>query len=161
MIESTPDPTSPLEYHGFMVLKQFIPHFFATYLEKYIARIDKNICQDDPALDTFGDMSSSILSQASKKNLILKSTIGRVYKNNDHVLPFKTEHFQVVIYLGGECEKLWPVWMMNKDVHQQPQPVILYPGDAVMFNSQASFWRDHFEGTSYVELTLNYESSND
>lgn len=172
MTESIKDPT--YENDGYLVLRNFIPHFFATYLKTYFdtlktndklengdAQVGNSSCvYGDPAFDTFLLMSTPLISGAIKTELLPTYTYGRIYHKGAELLPHidreECEH-SVTLFLGGEYESLWPIWMLNKEVHKQPQMCVLYPGDAVVYKgNKVHHWRDGFDGTSHYQLFLHF-----
>ena len=172
MNESTPDHTYDKE--GFLILRKFIPHFFADYLKIYFdtlktndklqkgdAQVGNSLCTyGDPAFDTFMLMSAPLISGAVGKQLFPTYTYARIYYKGSELLPHidrdECEH-SVSVFLGGEYDTLWPIWMLNKEVHKQPQMCALYSGDAVVYQgNKVHHWRDGFEGTSHYQLFMHF-----
>lgn len=157
-------PNETYETNGFVLIKNFIPRFFSDYLKEVLNthRINQDSLEvyGDPAFDTFALMSGSMLPKIIGKALSPIYTHARIYLNDNDHLPHldekKCEH-SVTIFLGGNYESLWPIWMQKPEVHKTPQLCALEEGDAVIYKgSQVHHWRDNFEGTDYFELTLHY-----
>jgi hypothetical protein len=175
------DPTTTQEIynkHGFLILRNFVPSFFAMYLREYFDTLKKNnkleggdsqvslsqCVYGDPAFDTFMLLSTPMVSGAIGIELLPTYTYARIYYNDASLLPHtdreECEH-SVSLFLGGEFEKTWPMWMMNKEIHKQPQMIALDPGDAVVYQgTKVHHWRDHFEGTSHHQLFMHYVEKN-
>lgn len=161
------DPTTPTEIYetnGFFLIKGFIPRFFSDYLKEVLNthRINQDALDvyGDPAFDTFALMSASMLPNIIGKALSPTYTYAKIYQHDDDHLPHldakECEH-SVTIFLGGNYESLWPIWMQKPEVHKTPQLCALEEGDAVIYKgSEVHHWRDNFEGTDYFELTLHY-----
>jgi hypothetical protein len=160
--------------HGFLILRNFIPPFFAMYLREYFDTLKKNnklengdiqvplsqCVYGDPAFDTFMLLSSPMVSGAIGIELLPTYTYARIYYNNASLLPHTDrrgcEH-SVSLFLGGEFEKIWPMWMKNNDVHNIPQICDLNIGDAVIYQgTKVTHWRDRFEGKSHYQLFMHY-----
>lgn len=173
MNESTQDLTL-YEHNGFLILKNFIPYFFANYLRVYFETLsNNNQCENgdaqvgnshciygDPAFDTLMLMSTSMISGAIQKELLPTYTYARIYLNGSDLLPHidreECEH-SVSICLGGEYDALWPIWMLNKEVHKTPQMCVLDIGDAIVYKgNKVHHWRDRFEGTKHFQLFMHY-----
>ena len=176
MTESTQDLTTKEIYdqHGFLVLRNFIPNFFTVFLREYFDTLRKNekleggdpqvslsqCVYGDPCYDTFMLMSTELISGAIGVELSPTYTYGRIYYTGSELLPHidreECEH-SVTLFLGGEFDKTWPIWMMNKEIHKQPQMCALNPGDAVVYKgNKVHHWRDGFEGTSHYQLFMHY-----
>jgi hypothetical protein len=160
--------------HGFLILRNFIPSFFAMYLREYFDTLKKNnkleggdsqvslsqCVYGDPAFDTFMLLSTPMISGAIGIELLPTYTYARIYYNDASLLPHRDreecEH-SVSLFLGGEFEKLWPMWMKNNNVHNTPQICDLNIGDAVVYQgTKVNHWRDHFEGKSHYQLFMHY-----
>jgi hypothetical protein len=170
-------PQQIYQEHGFFLLKNFIPRFFSDYLKEILNthRINNLLEQcdpqvqdslyiyGDPAFDTFALMSAPMLSKITDCDLSPTYTYARIYLNDSSLLPHKDrpecEH-SITLFLGGEYEKLWPIWMQKPDVHKTPQMCALEEGDAVIYKGSEVFhWRDHFEGTNCYQLFMHYVES--
>jgi hypothetical protein len=175
MIESTQDLTNnAYDEQGFLVLRNFIPSLFTVFLREHFdtlkntnkleggdPQVTLSQCvYGDPCYDTFMLLSTPLISGATGKELLPTYTYGRIYYKGSELLPHldreECEH-SVTLFLGGEFEKTWPIWMLNKSVHEQPQMCALNPGDAVVYKgSKVHHWRDGFEGTSHYQLFMHY-----
>lgn len=164
------DPMTPLQIyseHGFFLAKNFVPRFLSDYLKQIVHTQHINLCTNtlygDPALDTFALMSTPLVSQITSMNTSVCYSECRIYTHDDHVLPhMDAPHLShtVTMFLGGEYQQLWPMWIQKPDVHKTPQLIALEEGDAVIYQgNQVHHWRDHFEGTNYYELTMHFVES--
>lgn len=172
MTEFTKDPM--YEEHGFLILRNFLPDFFTNYLRTYFntlkinnklekgdAQVENSECvYGDPTFDTFLLMSTPLISGAIKTNLLPTYTYGRIYYNGAELLPHKDRdecQHSVTLFLGGEYDSIWPIWMLNKEIHKEPQMCALYPGDAVVYKgNKVNHWRDKFEGVNHFQLFLHF-----
>jgi len=173
-------PQENYQKHGFLILRNFVPSFFAMYLREYLDTLKKNkklegdelpisdlqYVYGDPAFDTFMLLSTDMISGAIGVELIPSHTYGKIYYNNASFLPRSdqedNQHHSVSLFLGGEFEKLWPMWAMKKEAHKTPQMCDLNIGDVVVYHGASiSYWRDHFEGVSHYELSMHYVEKND
>ena len=170
-------PQDVYQEHGFFLAKNFIPRFFADYLKQVLnthkinnkleqgdPQVQNSLCiYGDPAFDTFALMSAPLLSKIVGKDLSPTYTYARIYLNDSYLLPHldrkECEH-SVTLFLGGNYDKLWPIWMQKSEVHKTPQLCALEEGDAVVYQgSKVHHWRDHFEGTDYYQLFMHYVES--
>ena len=170
-------PQQIYQEHGFFLLKNFVPRFFADYLkevlntlrindklEKGDPQVSKSLCvYGDHAFDTFALMSAPMLSNAIGKTLSPTYTYARIYKTDADLLPHldrkECEH-SVTLFLGGDYTHLWPIWMKKPDKHQVPELCALSEGDAVIYRgSEVYHWRDHFEGKEHFQLFMHYVES--
>lgn len=180
MTESTQDltPKESYEQNGFLVLRNFIPNFFAIFLREYFdtlktnkklengdAQVSTSECvYGDPCYDTFMLLSSSLISKSIGIELLPTYTYARIYYNGSELLPHldrkECEH-SVSLFLGGEFEQTWPIWMLNKKVHKEPRMIALNPGDAVVYRGNlVHHWRDGFLGTSHYQLFMHFVEKN-
>lgn len=180
MIESTQGLTFKEIYneHGFLIIRQFIPHFFATFFREYFNTLRTNdklekgddqapnshCVYGDPCFDTFMLLSTNMISHAIGIELLPTYTYARIYYNGSELLPHidrdECEH-SMTLFLGGEYERIWPIWMKNDEVHKTPQIADLGPGDAVIYKgNKVHHWRDGFEGTSHYQLFLHFVEKN-
>lgn len=157
----------------FFHIKNFIPEYFADYLRNYFdllrqndqvpnkgdAQVENSLgIYGDPAFDTLLDMSTPFIENIVGKKLLPTYTYARIYFNDAELKPHRDreecEH-SVSIFLGGEFEKLWPLWMGCQN--QPPEAVVMYPGDAVVYRgSEIGHWREKFEGKTHFQIFLHY-----
>lgn len=179
MTESTQDHTNKIyDEHGFLIIRQFIPSFFTVFLREYFDTLNNtnklengdsqapnsSCVYGDPCFDTFMLMSTDMISRAIGKELLPTYTYGRIYYTGSELLPHldreECEH-SMTLFLGGKFDMIWPIWLMNKEVHRQPQLVDLTPGDCVIYKgNKVHHWRDGFEGTSHYQLFLHFVEKN-
>lgn len=162
------------EEHGFFIVKNFIPRVFADYLKQVLhtlmvnsslengdAQVSDSLCvYGNPAFDTFGFMSTPIVSKVTGKDLSFTYTYARIYLNNAHLLPHfdrpECEH-SVSLFLGGDYTHLWPLWLQRPDKHKTAEMCVLEEGDAVIYKGNEVYhWRDHFNGVNYYQLFMHY-----
>jgi hypothetical protein len=165
------------ERDGFVIMRGFIPHFMADFFRGHMETLRRsgrmtdgdpqvglsNCVYGDPALDTFMFMSTPMVSKVTGVDLLPTYTYARIYHAGAELLPHvdrpECEH-SMTISFGGEYPSLWPIWMMDKERHESPQMVALYPGDAVIYQgTKVNHWRDGFEGDSQYQAFLHFVDS--
>ena len=167
------------EKDGYIVLRGFIPHDMAMYFQEYLntlktagkmtdgdPQVEKSHCvYGDPALDTLMLMSAPMISAATGLELLPTYTYSRIYLTGAELSPHldreECEH-SMTISFGGEHEKLWPIWLMDPERHNNPQLVPLYPGDAVVYQgTKLTHWRDEFLGKTQYQAFMHFVDAND
>lgn len=158
---------------GFEVKSGFIPPFFAQYLRNYFDLLRKNDqipnkgdgqvekslgIYGDPAFDMLMLMSLPMVEQIVGKKLLPTYTYARIYFNGAELLPHidrdECEH-SVSLSLGGDYEKLWPLWFKTED--GSPEYAAMSEGDAVVYQgNKVHHWRDGFEGTTQFQIFMHY-----
>jgi len=110
---------------------------------------------------TFLAMSTDLISGAAHTFLTPNRSWLQVYSHDDCILPAiqnNSRQHIVSIFLGGNYHKIWPLWVLNKEIHPNPQLIVLQRGDALIYNSdKVHTWRDHFLGESHYQLYLYYD----
>lgn len=176
MIEYTRALTSQEYYerHGYYVLREFIPPAFIYFLKEYFDTLKKNnsllkgdsqapnsFCTyGDPCYDTFLLLSTNLISNAIGKKLAPTYTYGRIYLNGSDLKPHRDREecqHSVTLFLGGEYEESWPIFIENLEDPSQPHGCYLEPGDAVIYKGhEMVHWREVFKGTSHYQLFMHY-----
>jgi hypothetical protein len=177
-MSETFEPNPEYEHHGFIILRNFIPEFMADYFKNYLETLrltdkmeqgDGQVAQSDciygdPALDTFMAMSTSIISNAIGRPLLPTYTYSRIYKHgatlDPHTDRSECEH-SVSISFGGEYDAIWPMWLIDPEVHGSPHVADLYPGDCVVYKgTKLTHWRQEFLGKSQYQTFMHYVDAN-
>ncbi len=149
-----------------IVIREFIPYNVSIFYREYLDTLRTNgalsssLLYGDPCYDTLMLLSTEPTSAAINKKLVPLFSEARAYKNGDYVLPHKhLDHceYTVSLCLGGVYEKLWPLWLMERDSPNPPFLAALNPGDAVIYEGNKYLhWRDDFEGISHYQLEMHY-----
>jgi len=166
------------EKNGYLVIPNFIPGFFAQFLREYFdtlkhskkleagdMQVSNSECvYGDACYDTLMLMSTHMISKYINIDLTPTYTYARIYYNNAELLPHldrdECEH-SVSLFLGGEFDATWPIWMLNKEVHKEPNMLALNIGDCVIYKgNKVHHWRDAFLGTSHYQLFMHYVETN-
>ena len=160
------------QQNGFQKIKGFIPPFFSAYLRHYFALIVQNnpnlggdsqapnshCVYGDPAFDMVMAMSTEDIGRIVGKRLIPQYTYARIYKNGSDLKIHSDRpecQYSVTLCLGGEYEKLWPIWI--KDYTGKSHEVPLDVGDMVVYHgTELEHWRDKFEGNMQYQLFMHY-----
>lgn len=159
---------------GYVHLRQFVPDLMTNYLREYFNTLDKtnslepgdaqvensNCVYGDPAFDTFMLMATPIISKIIGLDLLPTYTYARIYHRGAELLPHvdreQCEH-SCTISLGGEYEKLWPIWVKHPEKHPNPLMIDLYPGDILIYKgTEILHWRDEFLGLRQYQLFMHF-----
>ena len=159
---------------GFVVIKGFLPLPFCAFLKEYFntlkhtERLEKGDHQvpgseciyGDPCFDTLMVMSTPMISSAIGIDLLPTYTYSRIYFNKASLLPHKDrdecEH-SVTLFLGGEYDSLWPVWMLDQEKSDKPTMCALNVGDMVVYRgNKLLHWRDEFEGANHFQVFMHF-----
>ena len=157
---------------GFEVIKKYALPYFSAYLRHYFALIVQNdpslggdsqvplshSVYGDPAFDLAMIFSREDIGQIVGKNLIPQYTYARIYKKGSD-LKIHTDRpecqYSVTLSLGGEYDKLWPIWM--KDYVGNSHEVSLDEGDMLVYSGcELEHWRQEFEGDTQYQLFMHY-----
>jgi hypothetical protein len=164
------------EKRGFVVVREFIPHFFAEYLKEYFNTLkisrrlnekgddqvrDSDCVYGDPAFDTFMMMSAPMLSNLIGVDILPTYTYGRIYYNGAELSPHidrnECEH-SVTLCLGGESDLPWPIMIRGLDGNTHA--CHLLPGDIAIYKgSEVPHWREKFKGETQYQIFLHYVES--
>jgi hypothetical protein len=160
---------------GFQKIKGFIPPYFSTYLRNYFFLQAQNnqtkkgdsqaphshCLYGDPAFDMVMAISTPLIGEVVGKRLIPQYTYARIYQNGS-VLERHCDRpecqYSVTLSLGGEYEKLWPIWI--NDYEGKSHEVSLECGDMVIYaGHDLEHWREKFEGNAQYQLFMHYVDS--
>ncbi len=157
---------------GFEIVTEFIPPFFSTYLRNYFTLRSQNdpslkgdhqapnshCVYGDPAFDMVMAMSTQDIGNKINKKLIPQYTYARIYKKGSDLKIHSDRpecQYSVTLSLGGDYEKLWPIWIKDHDGNDHC--IELDEGDMLVYSGcELEHWRDKFEGNTQYQLFMHY-----
>lgn len=160
--------------NNYIVLPQFLPVDQAKSLAVEFKQfcIDNNLKGDWqvekscayrnylPFLEILLDKTHEV-STIIDEPLLPTFSYSRIYQHQSTLPLHKDqESCEIVLTINLDCDIPWEIWIRTPYPENKSKPIILNPGDAMLYLGQEAYhWRNEYQGTYYCGLFLCYVKS--